>query len=415
MNKYRVVFFTTLAAFLTYFSMYAFRKPITAGFYEDQMLFGVDYKIMLVTFQLIGYALSKVIGIRFIAELTPGKRAWSVIILIGFSWIALLLFAVLPRPYNAFMLFFNGLPLGLIWGIVFSFVEGRRFTELLAAGLSISFIISSGAVKTLGRILIDQGVAENWMPFLTGALFVPLLGLAVWMLQKTPPPTTEDISLRQPRDPMTKEQRRALVRKFWPGLSLVVAIYLVLTIFRDVRDNFAVDIWKDLGYQNTPSLLTTSELLIAFVVLLISGSLFLVRDNWKAFNINLLMLPASGLLLLLSTMLYALGMIHPILWMILMGFGMYLPYIIFHTMLLERWIAAFRMRANVGFLMYIMDAFGYLASLTILVYKNYFSANLSWGQFFESLTWICATTIIILGMLNLIWFRNRYRISPPAL
>jgi len=108
---------------MTYFSMYAFRKPYTAGLYDGLQLWGLDYKIMLVTLQVIGYALSKFIGVKIISELTPDKRAWSILILIGISWLALLLFAVIPAPYNAFTLFFNGLPLGLIWGIVFSVVE----------------------------------------------------------------------------------------------------------------------------------------------------------------------------------------------------------------------------------------------------------------------------------------------------
>ncbi len=409
MNKLRVILLTTLAAFLTYFSMYAFRKPYTAGLYEGLELWGVDYKIMLVTLQVIGYALSKIIGIRFISELTPEKRALSVLILVGISWLALLSFAIIPAPLNALALFFNGLPLGLIWGIVFSFVEGRRYTELIAAGLSVSFIISSGVVKTLGRILIDLGISECWMPFVSGSLFVPVLILSVWLLRKTPQPTPEDISLRQPRNPMNARERRKLVRQYFPGLLLITAIYLTLTIFRDIRDNFAVDIWKDLGYLNTPSLLTTSEVIIAFVILIISGSLFLIRNYWRAFTTNLWVLPASGLLILLSTLLFSLQIIHPVLWMILMGFGMYLPYIIYHTMLLERWIAAFSMRANVGFLMYILDSVGYIASIGILVYKNYFNASLSWGHFFKLITLVSAIIIILLGLLNWIWFRNHYK------
>jgi len=254
-----------------------------------------------------------------------------------------------------------------------------------------------------------MGISEFWMPFLTGSLFIPLLALAVWMLNHTPPPSSEDVTLRQPRDPMTARQRKDLVRSYLPGLISVAIIYLTLTIFRDVRDNFAVDIWKDLGYLNTPSLLTTSEVIIAFVVLLISGSLFLVRNNWKAFATNLWMLPASGVLILLSTLLYGAGLLHPVLWMILMGFGMYLPYILYHTMLLERWIAAFRLRSNVGFLMYMMDSVGYVASLGILVYKNYFDAELSWGQFFKTLTISSALIIILLGTINLVWFTKRYK------
>ena len=65
----KFIFFSSFGAFTTYFSMYAFRKPFTAALFEDLTFLGIDYKIFLVTLQLIGYASAKVFGIKFIAEL----------------------------------------------------------------------------------------------------------------------------------------------------------------------------------------------------------------------------------------------------------------------------------------------------------------------------------------------------------
>ncbi|WP_217620858.1 DUF5690 family protein, partial [Bacillus sp. GbtcB13] len=79
---------------------------------------GVDYKIWLVIAQTMGYAASKIYGIRFIAEMQSTKRARSIVVLILFSWLALLLFAVVPAPFNILFLFLNGFPLGMIWGLV---------------------------------------------------------------------------------------------------------------------------------------------------------------------------------------------------------------------------------------------------------------------------------------------------------
>jgi len=62
-------------------------------------------------------------------------------LLIIIAWLVLLLFALIPFPYNFWVLFFNGLPLGFIWGIVFSFLEGRRYTEVLGAMMASSFIL----------------------------------------------------------------------------------------------------------------------------------------------------------------------------------------------------------------------------------------------------------------------------------
>ena len=41
-----------IAVFITYLSMYAFRKPFTAARFQNQTLWGVDYKILLIITQL---------------------------------------------------------------------------------------------------------------------------------------------------------------------------------------------------------------------------------------------------------------------------------------------------------------------------------------------------------------------------
>lgn len=50
-----------------------------------------------------------------------------------------------------------------------------------------------------------------------------------------------------------------------PRVYCCWCIYLALTIVRDVRDNFAVEIWTELGFGNQPGVLTTAELPIAAV------------------------------------------------------------------------------------------------------------------------------------------------------
>jgi len=77
------------AAFITYLSMYAFRKPFTAATFDQLSLWGIDYKIVLIISQLFGYTLSKYIGIKIIAELKPEKRTRTLIYLILFAWISL--------------------------------------------------------------------------------------------------------------------------------------------------------------------------------------------------------------------------------------------------------------------------------------------------------------------------------------
>ena len=161
------------AAFSCYFCMYAFRKPYTVGLFEGEGLAGLDYKISLILAQLIGYTLSKFIGIKVISEMDARGRGRALLSLIGIAELSLIAFAVSPPAWGPIFLFCNGLPLGMVWGLVFASLEGRRLTELLGAGLSASYIIASGFVKSAGRaVMSGWGVSEAWMPAVTGLLFL---------------------------------------------------------------------------------------------------------------------------------------------------------------------------------------------------------------------------------------------------
>src|SRR5450755_1437357 len=146
-------------------ALYAFRKPFSAATFAlvPGWTFALDYKIALVIAQVAGYALSKLIGIKVISELDPAKRASAISVLILLSWAALVLFALIPVPWNVAAMFLNGLPLGMIWGLVFGFMEGRRTSEVLGAVVCASFIVSSGAVKSVGKLLM-----ANWQSARSG-------------------------------------------------------------------------------------------------------------------------------------------------------------------------------------------------------------------------------------------------------
>ena len=268
------------AAFTAYFCMYAFRKPFAAGSFEGE-IFGLQLKIALVLSQVIGYALSKFVGIRLVSE-TPGHRRAALLIgLIGCAELALVVFGLVGPGGKVVAMFFNGLPLGAVWGLVFGFLEGRKTTELLGAGLSASYIVASGVVKAVGLTMTKFGVPEAWMPAVTGAVFLPLFLLAVLGLAKLPPPTKSDIDARTKRDVMHGSERRSFFRRFAPGLIALTVLYVFLTAYRDFRDNFAADVFKELGILDA-SVFAKSESIVAVCVLALLGAIFLVRDNRRA-------------------------------------------------------------------------------------------------------------------------------------
>ena len=357
------------AAFGTYACMYGFRKPFTAGTYLDAES-GASFKTWLVTAQVLGYTVSKFIGIRVIAEMPPERRTGFLLALIGAAELALLLFAITPAPYNAGCLFLNGLPLGMVFGLVLGFLEGRRLTEAFVAGLCASFILADGVTKSVGAGLLRWGIPEPWMPAAAGLVFlVPLVGF-VWMLRQIPPPTAADIAARSARVPMGRKDRSAFLRQHGLGLGLITSVYLLVTILRSLRADFAPELWAELGTTGQPGVFTRSELWVTLGVVLGNGLIVFVQDNRQAF-FGALALSAGGLLLVMAAVLgVRLGGLDPFAFMVLVGLGLYLPYVAVHTTVFERLMALTRDPGNIGFLMYLADAVGYLGYVTVMLVRR---------------------------------------------
>ena len=374
-----------LAGFSAYFSMYAFRKPFTAAAFVHVpgWHFALDYKVALVIAQVAGYALSKFMGVKFVSEIEPRQRAWAIIVLVGLSWLALVAFALVPAPWNVLALFANGLPLGMIWGLVYGFMEGRRVSEVLASILCASFILSSGVVKSTGTWLMQTWhVNEFWMPAATGMLFMPLLMASTWLLGQLPPPTLRDEAERARRAPMTGAERRTFLIAHAPGLIAIVAAYILLTAFRDYRDNFAAEIWTALGYGGEAGVFSASEIPVAFVALVGMAAVIAVRDNRRALMVIHAMVAGGFVLLGLSTLAFQAHMIPPLVWMILAGSGLYIAYNPINAVLFDRMVAASGQVANAGFLIYVADSSGYMGSVALLLWRNFDQASLNWLQFF---------------------------------
>ncbi|MFB9841308.1 DUF5690 family protein [Mucilaginibacter ginsenosidivorans] len=398
-----------ISSFGAYTCMYAFRKAYAAGTFSGIQYLHVDYKVWLVIAQIIGYTMSKFYGIKFISELKPGQRAKSILLLIGIAWLALLLFAVVPAPYNIIFLFINGFPLGLIWGLVFGYLEGRKSTEFMAAVLSISLIFASGFVKTVARMLMSSfHISEFNMPFITGALFVIPLLLFVFLLELMPPPTAEDIRLRTKRLPMDAAERKSFLQRFLPGIILTLVIYVLLTIMRDVRDNFEVEIWAGLGIKDN-TIYTKIDTIISVAVLIAMSLLILVRKNLKAFALIHVMIIAGCVLIGIGTVLFALGLIGPMVWMTLAGLGLYMGYVPYNAVFFERLLASFHYKGNVGFLIYVADSIGYLGSISVLLVKELGHPGVSWGEFFRDSVLAVAVVGGICATLSLMYFLRTAR------
>lgn len=408
--------YAALVAFLTYASIYAYRKPFTVATFEGLSFWNISYQSLLIISQGLGYMLSKFWGIKFISELKQLGRWKTSIILIGTAWLCLLAFALVPPPYGMLCLFVNGFMLGFMWGIIFSYVEGRRATDFIGSVLAVSFIFAGGFTRSVGKwLMLSWNVSEQWMPFMTGLVFLVPLIVFLLLLERVPKPDKDDVDERTQRSPMTKEDRKMFLRQFGVGITAVTITYLFLTIMRDVRDNFMSNIWNELGYGNSSSIFARTETNTSLTILLMISLLVLIRKNIRAFRIAHLAILLGFLLAGTSSALFVTGVLDGAVWMQVVGLGLYMAYIPFNCIFFERMIASFRIGGNVGFLIYIADAFGYLGSISVMLTKEIAKVNLNWSEFYSHSVVIFSIIGCVGTIISFFYFNRKYRLQKSSL
>ena len=396
-------------ALFSYSLVYALRKPFTAAEFEGLQVYGMDYKIAVSIIQLLGYVSAKLLGIKYISELRPEGRLKFIIGSAALSEISLIAFGVLPIPYNIVALYFNGLSLGCMWGVIFSFLEGRRTTDILASIMGVSMALSSGVAKSLGLYALNQlHVSEFWMPALIGAAAFPLLCFTGWMMTRFPRPTEADIASRSERVTLNGHQRWALFRRFMPLLILLFGANLLLTVQRDIKEDFIVCI---IDVQTISSWAFAQIDSIATFVLLAVFALLATTYNHLKVLCMLLILSTFGM----GTLAF-LGAtegnehIPTTIWLFLQSLCLDIAYLSFQTIFFERFIACFKIKGNVGFFIITIDFVGYLGTLGLLLFKEFCASHIDWTSFYNHMSLfigVACCLSFIASLIYMIYARKR--------
>lgn len=403
-------------ALLSYSLVYALRKPFTAAEFEGLQVGGMDYKIAVSIIQLLGYVTAKLLGIKYISELKPEGRLKFIIGSAALSEIALLAFGLLPLPYNIAALFFNGLSLGCMWGVIFSFLEGRRTTDILASIMGVSMALSSGVAKSMGLYALNSlHVSEFWMPALIGAFAFPLLCVLGWTMTKFPKPTEADIASRSVRVTLDGHQRWMLFRRFMPVLLMLFAANLLLTVQRDVKEDFIVCI---IDVSTISSWAFAQIDSIATLVLLATFALLATTyDHLKVLCVLLILSVAGmGTLAVIAANFEQMNLPVSI-WLFLQSLCLDMAYLSFQTIFFERFIACFKIRGNVGFFIITIDFVGYMGTLALLVFKEVYASHVNWTLFYNQMSiyiGVACCLAFVGSLIYMIRASRRFRKDPDA-
>lgn len=395
------------AALLSYSLVYALRKPYTAASFEGLTFMGSDYKVAVTTIQILGYVIAKFFGIKIISELKKENRFHFFVGSAILAELALVGFGLLEAPYNVAAMFVNGLSLGCMWGVIFSFIEGRKVTDILASLLGVSMVFSSGVAKSFGLFAMNEmQIDQFWMPAVIGGFALPLLVFMGYMLKRLPQPTAEDIALRNERVVLDGKGRVALFRKYAPILTLLFIGNFMLLVLRDIKEDFLVNI-LDMSNQSS-WLFARIDTIVTLIILGIFALFAFFRSNIRALLWLMTLVIAGCLTMTYVSFHYETLNLKPVTWLFIQSLSLYIAYLTFQTIFFDRFIACFRIKGNVGFFIALIDFIGYLGTVTLLSTKEFLNIELEWFALFNHIAGFVGSTCSILFIVASILIHRKY-------
>lgn len=395
------------AALLSYSLVYALRKPYTAASFEGLTFMGSDYKVAVTTIQILGYVIAKFFGIKIISELKKENRFRFFVGSAILAELALVGFGLLEAPYNVAAMFVNGLSLGCMWGVIFSFIEGRKVTDILASLLGVSMVFSSGVAKSFGLFAMNEmQIDQFWMPAVIGGFALPLLVFMGYMLKRLPQPTAEDIALRNERVVLDGKGRVALFRKYAPILTLLFIGNFMLLVLRDIKEDFLVNI-LDMSNQSS-WLFARIDTIVTLIILGIFALFAFFRSNIRALLWLMTLVIAGCLTMTYVSFHYETLALKPVTWLFIQSLSLYIAYLTFQTIFFDRFIACFRIKGNVGFFIALIDFIGYLGTVTLLSTKEFLNIELEWFALFNHIAGFVGATCSILFIVASILIHRKY-------
>ncbi len=405
-----------LVAFACYFCMYGLRKPIDAIVMSEEKYPGtrLDLKTACVLGQIAGYLLSKYAGAKICSQASRSQRAWLLAVAGIFAEIAFLGFALSPVALRPLLAFANGLPLGIVWGLVVRHLEGRRASDLLLVMLSGSYILAGAFTKDTCLWLMEyQSLSEAWAPATTGLLFLGPYLFFVFLLNRLPRPDSKDVEERSERADLDAAGRRAFLKRMGWGFGPLLLSYFLLTAYREFRDHYGREILRGLEQESFPGIFTWTE---RWSLLAALGSLGLVnwiRDHTRALNAVMGFVVGGFATIGLATLAFQLGWCSTLAWMTLVGMGLYLAYVPFGTVLFERLVAASRFAGTSVFAVQLADGIGYTGSFLVQLCRDLFFSGFNRSEFFLGLSWLVPLLGIVLALCGYLSARAGFIPSQP--
>eukprot|EP00039_Didymoeca_costata_P029394 m.24490 g.24490 ORF g.24490 m.24490 type:complete len:448 (+) comp7612_c0_seq1:272-1615(+) len=408
-NSFKTTVVMSIAVAICYIGVYFIKYPmfvLSGDHYEKPLYLGISLSSWFGLATTSGYGISKVPAYFFVSEMNRSRRFILILSIILLYFILTVgFFAVSPGYIQISGVFLGGLFGSWIYTVLFTYLEGRRTTEVLAGVLNAAIVFGGSLARFVASLLLKHlpEHLHNWMPLFAAGMLLPASLICLAILNSQPAPSAQDEKQREVRKSMNTRERTKFMRKYAFGMFANILVFAILTTFRSFRDFFAVNIYSELlGHTPSASLYLLADWPAGFFSCGLITLVSLVKDNRVALNLLLYLSFSGNVMLCAVSFLFKLKILtNPTAFIVLIGVGLYLAYMPLGSILYDRLLAVSGTKGTTVFLIFVSDACGYLGTIGLLLYKNLDpdSQKANWEDFF---VWACLSVSIISGALILI-------------
>ena len=310
--------------------------------------------------------------------------------------------------------FLGSIPLTCVWGGLMTYLEGRKATEALVAMMTFSFILAGSASRGTAKLVLNVFLSDHplWMPLALGMIALPCCLFFVRLVHKFPGPSAADKAQRSERAAMTTSQKIAFIHTYWPGLLALALVYAIMTAFRQYRDFYALFLFEQSLHT---SVLPSAFLFGVDIPGALACSAFLlymprISSNARAVCAMLFASIISLALLLGSTVLFAKKSMSGTVWQVCVGASFYVVYGLLGSPISERIVASSGTTATASYLIFVLDACGYVGTIATLVINAASKSNDILHDF-THLVFVLSPVMIVAAFTSLVYFQRRLAVQ----
>lgn len=386
----RIAACAALSYFLVYFIRYpVFMLPDEVALRPFATIFGKEVTLQeaLTLAFCMGLGLAKLPAVRVMSSGVFFRNRFAFMVglnVLACAALGLPLALTKGEPVATFVgVFISCFPQSWVYCGVVTYLEGRRCTEMLFAALTFCFIFGGSASRGAATAVLSAGMPPHLMPLaICGALLPPLIFL-FWVLDRSPPPSAEDVAMRRPRRAMTAQERQAFLRSYWPGIVLLVCGYILLSALRNARDLFNRDLITAANGGSAPSPLvfTFIDMPGAVIAAVAQMAFVRVRENRRALVGMVLAIVLFLLAMIAATAAFRAGFLGGITWQVILGVGMFGSFSMMSgSPVYDRLVSSSDCTgATCTFLIFMSDGMGYLSTMCLVLWKTFMPGGQSPG------------------------------------